>query len=272
MSMIAPPNQHQPFLPQQTPPRGSLLKEEWHHLSGMEPRRLGLLVLPSILLFVISPLLPMAAYALWLWASRSWAWRDRWASVTFWAKQGGVVVAFVLVLAALGATHVWIVPQLTEAAQAWWRTHLPGDLSLSPLDPHALPARTLLLLPLAPALTLLYEYLDPRTQVQPQRRLTAADLVEPTPTAAPPTSSPRPQARANPAPARSAPSTEQKRKSTRKPPQQMTIEGLLAPTPAQAAQPPPTPEVEKKTTPPEPPPAETHPPTFPDIDWNDVAE
>ena len=255
--------QHAPKLrPSSLPPREALLKEEWHHLVALGPLRFGLLVLLSILLFVVSPLLPIAASLLWRWAAHSWTWRNRWASVTFWAKQGGLLVALILVYAALSATRVWILPGLTAMLQAWWHAHLLGDLSLSPSDPDALLARTLLWLPLAPALAVLYEYVDPRTRVQPQRVLTPADLAEPTQqAAAPPPSPKRPPARAKERTARSAPAPERKRKRNSEPPRQMTIERFLSPTPAA----PPVGKMREQ-------PAETQPPSVPDIDWDDVAE
>lgn len=267
MSMIASPHQQKP-----APPLPQWLRDEWRHWAAMPPPRLGLLALPSLVLLVVSPLLPIAAYALWLWAAHSWAWRDRWASVTFWAKQGGWWIAALAACVALDAAHGWIVPQFLAAAQAFWHAHLPGDLSLSPLDTEALMARTLLLLPLAPALALVYEYVDPRTPMHPQRVLTPADLAEPTtPAPAPPpaaqTTPPATPTHKQEEPVReAAPPKERKRKSTRKDPQQMTIESFLSPAPAQAT-PVPSPR-EKKTEPPAP----THPSEVPDIDWDDVAE
>jgi hypothetical protein len=256
------------------PPRkttlGTWLKAEWQHVEGLPMPRFLLLFLPTILLIVISPLLPITAYALQRWASGSWAWRDRWASVTSWAKQGGVLVALILIYAALSAAQVWIFPGLTAALQAFWRAYLPGELSLSPLDIHSLFARTLLLLPLAPALALLYERIDPQTRVQPQRVLTPADLAEPTPPAAVPSASPTkqgaPPARKKSPPPSKAPMTQRKRKSTREPPRQMTIESFLEPSPAQAA---PSVEVQEKKTEP---PAQAHPPAPTAINWDDVAE
>ncbi len=266
MSLI----RHQP--PPQKTTLGIWLKAERQHVEGLPMPRFLLLFLPTILLIVISPLLPITAYALQRWASGSWAWRDRWASVTSWAKQGGVLVALVLIYAALSTAQVWIFPYLTAILQAFWSAHLPGDLSLSPLDIHSLFARTLLLLPLAPLLALLYECLDPRTRVQPQRVLTPADLAEPTPTAAPPSATPTkqeaPPARKKLSPPSKAPMTQRKRKSAREPPHQMTIESFLSLTPTQAVAPSSTPEVEKNREPP----AETHLPTPTDINWDDVAE
>src|SRR5215469_8772273 len=177
MSLTAPPDQHPP----QSAPltlKARLIRE-YRHWDEMPALRFCLLLLPSMLLLVISPLLPLAAYALWLWAAHSWDWRDRWTSIWAWAKQGGVFVALVLVFASLSSAQVWVLPQLTAMLQAFWHAHLRGDLSLSPLDLDGLLARALLLLPLAPALALLYEWIDPRTQVRLQRILTPADLVAP---------------------------------------------------------------------------------------------
>lgn len=265
MSMIASPNQQKPSHPQPPP---QWLRDEWRHWADMPPLRLCGLLLPSIVLLAVSPLLPIAASALWLWAAHSWAWRDRWASIVALAKQGGWWIAALAACVALGAAHVWIVPQFLATVQAFWHAHLPGDLSLSPLDADALMARTLLLLPLAPALALVYEYLDPRTPMHPQRVLTPADLAEPTkPAPAPP---PAAQAtlptQRKRAPAHEAAAPTKERKRTRKDPQQMTIEGFLSPAPGQAT--PTTSPVEKKTEPPAP----THPSEVPDINWDDVAE
>ncbi len=264
MSMIASPNQQKPSHPQSPP---QWLRDEWRHWAAMPPLRLCGLLLPSIVLLDVSPLLPIAAYALWLWAAHSWAWRDRWASITVFAKQGRWWIAALAACVALGEAHVWIVPQLLAAAQAFWHAHLPGDLSLSPSDSDALIARTLLLLPLAPALALVYEYLDPRTPMHPQRILTSADLAEPTkPAPAPPPSAQTtPPTQRKRAPAHQAAASTKERKSTKKPVQQMTIEGFLTPTPAQTA---PSSKAEEQSEPP----ALTHPSQVPDINWDDVAE
>jgi hypothetical protein len=255
MSLMAPLNQHQPSRPP-APERRTWLAHEWRHWMNMPPLTFALLFVPGALLLVIAPLLPIAAYVLWLWASHSWAWRDRWTSVWMWAKQGGWLVAFLMVVTVLGVAHAWLVPAFVAAAQAFWRAHLPGDLSLSPLDLHALVARSLLLLPLAPALALCAEWLDPRTCVQPRRILTPADLVRPTPreTAAPT------RATASPPPKAQKP-RQPKQRRKRPPPQQTTIESVLASDTAQTAQSvPPTPATET------PPPAATR------INWDDVAE
>lgn len=240
--------------------------------------RFCLLMLPSMLLLYIDPLLPIAAYALQLWASSSFAWRDRWASTWAWTKQGGAFVALLLVIALLSSAHVWIIPDLTAALQAFWHAHLPGDLSLSPIDPYALPARSLLLLPLAPALALVYEWLDPRTRVQHQPILTPADLVEPkTETRASTCTAPTAKEAAPPPPQGSAKSQSapkaapppRKRKSTDSSPQQITIEGYLASDKAQTRPPSPPHQAAKQRPVP---PTETHPPVAKSIDWYDVAE
>jgi hypothetical protein len=134
-------------------------------------------------------LLPFVAYALQLWAS-TWKWRDRWASLRALAPPGIVLVCCLVVLALLDHAHFWIVPTFVSSGQSFWQAYLPGDLSLSPLDLHALVARLVLLLPLAPGLALLYEYVAPRTRTQPRRILLQADLVV-TPIA-PPAATPSP--------------------------------------------------------------------------------
>lgn len=281
MSLTAPPNQHQSFpSPRPAPSITQRFAREYRHWADMPPQRLARLLLPICVLVYLDPLLPVVAYVLWLWASSSWAWRDRWTSVWTWAKQGSWLVAFFLTLAVLGAAHVWMVPQLLAALQAFWEAHLPGDLSLSPLDLNALLTRTLLLLPLAPALALYYEHIDPRTRVQLQRVLTPTDLVEPQTFTAhqappPPTAQEKPEARAK----RQAPSApkalsprQPKRRGKRPPPQQTTIEGFLAAsdaTPSQQRSP------SRKTTtkPVSPDPsAKTPPLAAKSIDWDDVAD
>ena len=193
MSMMVPPGQRQQSLPPLRPAHPikakALLAKEWRHLVDMSPLTLMLALLPSLVIFYINPLLPLTAYLLQLWASSSWSWRDRWASIGALARQGGWFVALVLVYTVLSSAHVWIFPALTESLQAFWRTHLPGDLSLSPPGVGSLLVRVLLLLPLAPALALLYEHLNPRTSGQLSRVLTPADLMEIT-------STPTPKARA----------------------------------------------------------------------------
>lgn len=259
------------------PTLGFLLKAEWQHLADMEPVRLCLLLLPSMLLLPISPLLPIAAYALWLWAAHSWAWRDRWTSIWAWAKQGGAFVALVLVIVLLSSARVWILPELTAALQAYWRAHLGGNLSLWPSDPDGLFTRTFLLLPLAPVLALLYEWLDPRTCIQPQRILTPTDLVEPKPSPkASPTASSMAQeelpllsqVRTHAAKARPVPTPTAQRKQTKKgEPTGQTTESM---TPRRLSS---TCEPSQKKKPMSPKPAtETHPSASPPIDWNDVAE
>ena len=185
-----------------------------------------------------------------------------------------------LLYAALSSINVWIFPQLTANAQAFWHAHLGGDLTLSPSDLDGLVARTLLLLPLAPALALCYEWLDPRTRVQLQRILTPADLVEPktdetkasstisstTQEATPP--SPSASRKVPPTPKAATP----QRKHTGKPPQQITIESFLASDIAQAKSPSPPRQMAKKQPASPEPPAETHPPAAKAIPWDDVEE
>ncbi len=263
MTLLAPPNQQQPAFP---PPheRNIWLAREWRHWKHLPLLTFALLLLLSTLLVVIAPLLPCAAYALWLWAAYSWEWRDRWTSIRVWAKKGSWLVTLLMAVAVLGVAHVWLVPEIIADVQAVWQAHLPGTLSLSPLALDALVARTLLLLPLAPALALCYERLDPRTCVRPRRILTPADLVAPTPRKTPdPASPPAQKARATASPAPPAPTSKTrsaKPRSTRPPLQQTTIESVLAADTAQTAQPPPTPA------------PETHPPAGKRINWDEVAE
>jgi hypothetical protein len=284
MSMIPQPHYQSP--PGQKQTLRSLLKEEWHRLEDMDPLRLCLLFLPTIVILCIDPLLPLAAYALQLWASLSWAWRDRWPSVIFWAKQGSGFVTLLLIYTALDVTHAWIIPDVTAMIQALWHTILPGTVSLDPFDERALLARSLLLLPLAPLLSLFYERLDPRTRVQNPRVLTPADLVEPAASATKkaPASSPQAahqaqpeQASTNaPAPQAKTPKPKSKHKNASPPAQQMAIESFLSTTPAPSVPPPPpkeaeTPEPEQKKVKPFLPSSPTNPPAS-SINWDDVAE
>jgi len=292
MSMSAPPNQPQPPpLPQPVPPPTlkQRLAREHRHWADLSWPRFALLALPIGMFVFMTPLLPITAYALWVWAGLSWAWRDRWASIWALARRGGVFVALVLLIAALSSAQVWIFPQLTATLQNAWSAHLPGELSLSPFSGRfSIIARTLLLLPLAPALALYFEKVNPRTRVQQQRILTARDLAPKKPKikqdAAPTAQEAAPQeptARAKPKPkakqaAKAAPREEavQQSESPPPPPEQITIEGFLASdqdqTPARPAPPTRPPakkrQAEKAETPaPAPAPATQ-------IDWNDVAE
>lgn len=279
MSLSAPPNQPQPPpLPQPAPPLTlkARIVREYRHWADLPAARFGLLVLPICLLVFISPLLPFVAYALWLWASSSWAWRDRWASIGALARRGGAFVALVLLVAVLSSAQVWMFPQLTATLQAFWHTHLPGELSLTPLLEPSLAARTLLLLPLAPALALYFERVDPRTRVQQQRILTARDLAPKKPKAKPDASpsaqkaAPQePTARAKP----DAPREPAKQHSESPPPaEQITIDSYLASNADQAQArpaPPSRPPAKERQEPA--PKAETPAPS-PQIDWNDVAE
>ncbi len=271
MTLLAPPNQKHPTLPPPTHRRNTWLAREGRHWMHMPLLTFALLLLISTLLLVIAPLLPFAGYALWLWAAHSWEWRVRWTSVWLWAKKGSWLVAFLIAVAVLDVAHIWFVPPFIAAAQALWQTHLPGTLSLSPLDLDAVGVRTLLVLPLAPALALCYERLDPRTDVRPRRVLTATDLVEPPPrqTSAPASSTAQTPPSV-PAPASSTPKAAKTAKSqprTPKPrskrpsPQQITIESVLAADTTGTAQPVPPASA-----------TEMHPPDAKSINWDDVAE
>lgn len=181
-------------------PRARFWKKEkahWQELPLAPFTWMCILVLVSLCL---SPLLPFVAYALQRWAS-AWNWRDRWASVRTLATLGIGFVCCLVVLALLDQMHFWLVPPIVSRMQNVWQTHLPGDLSLSPFDLHALAARLALLLPLAPGLALVYEYLDPRTRTQPRRILLQADLV---PTPLPPAASVPPTGLASPPEAKPA--------------------------------------------------------------------
>jgi hypothetical protein len=277
MSLTAPPSRHLPPQPAPLTLKARLMRElrHWEEMPGL---RLCLLLLPSILLLAVAPLLPLAAGTLWWWAAHSWDWRDRWTSVRSWAKQGGAFVALVLVFAILSTAQVWVLPQLTATLQAFWHAHLGGDLSLSPTDLDGLVARALLLLPLAPALALLYEWIDPRTQVQLQRILTPADLVEPTPApqTEPPEAAAPPRARkkASATPKAKAATSPRKRTRKREQAQQITIESFLAPEPTQAQATPSSPShqaAQEPVTPSPSPQASPAPPAANPINWDDVA-
>ena len=128
--------------PPSSPPEKSWLTPEWNHLDQMSLPTMGLLFVPTVLLGILNPLLPLVAYAMQRWAGSSWTWHDRWASVWTWAKQGAWIIAILVLLAWLAAVHFLFFPALVAGLQtAWLTAHLPGILSLSPLDGHALGAR-----------------------------------------------------------------------------------------------------------------------------------
>lgn len=269
MSLIAPPDR-QPKSPPRPPLRARLAHEWRHWWVHMPPHTFALLLYPTVLLLPIDPLLPLAAAALWYWASHSWVWRDCWAGIRVWAKQGSVLVACFITLALLDVAHLWIVSQLIDVLQLRWEQHLPGVLSLSPLALQALPARSLMLLPLAPALALYYEHLDPRTCVQPQRILTPKDLAEPEPAretkAGPAPTAKKPQAaraRVQSKPASKAASP--KRRSKRGDQRPITIESSLAS--GQAVQQAPSPLAPPSPSTPDVPAGS---PPQKRIDWDDV--
>ena len=282
---------HQPRTPgpPSSPAKKSWLPTEWDHLDTLSPSTMGLLFVPTVLLGLLNPLLPIAAYAMQRWAGSSWTWRDRWASIQAWAKQGTVLVAILVLLAWLAAVHFLFFPALVAGVQnAWYTAHLPGILSLSPLDGHALGARSLLSLPLAPALSLYYERIDPRTQLHPQRVLTPADLAaltHPQPVAPPASTHTTTQDQATPPPKakrRKTSSTKTKKQppTTTTSTEQMTVESVLVPDQAQK----PTPAASRRGTKTRtdahhtsPGTITTHttdqkPPDDDDIDWDDVAE
>jgi hypothetical protein len=261
--------------------RSIWLAQEWRHWKAMPPLPLTVQLVSTILLVYLAPLLPIVAFLLWRWASSSWAWRDRWSSIWVWTKQGSGLVALLIALTTLGAAHVWIIARLLAAVQALWEAHFPGDLSLSPLDLDALPARTLLLLPLAPLLALYYEWLDPRTCVQPRRILTSVDRAEPPPATdvllapSPVTheeSPPKPQTSVKSATASKARIPQQPRPRRHRPPSsQITSERVLTVETTQDARSSPPPQKKASSVLSESP-AETHPSASADIDWDDLAE
>jgi hypothetical protein len=268
MSLTIPPQ------PDRHPP--SLLTREWQHWLTMPMLPFSLLLLSTLLVFVLNPLLPIVAYMVWQWAAGSWAWRDRWTSIWTWAKQGTTFVALVLLIGSLSTAHVWLFPALTDMLQAWWHAHLIGDLSLWPINRDSLFARTLLLLPLAPALALVNEWIDPRTTVQPQRILLSTDREELKREQEPPqelsspslaTSAPKPSTPSSSA-GTEKPRIRQKKKQ--EPPQQRTIDSFLT---AETSSPPPSsPSTPTQTPQPEPPSTSPSSPSTAHFDWNDVAE
>lgn len=281
MLLIAPPHPRQPARLRQTRILRRWLSQEWHHWKNIPPLPLMVLLFSTLPLVFLAPLLPVTAYLLWRWASSSWDWRDRWSSIWVWAKQGSVLVALLIILAVLGAAHVWIISRLLLAAQVFWETHFFGDLSLSPLDLDALPARTLLLLPLAPLLALCYEWLDPRTCLQLQRMLTPGDLAEPQPatdtlltslsaTRMEPSHGSQTNAQAASVSKGKAPQQPKPRRPRPSAPQTTPGRILLAET-DQDAKPLLTPQKAELSVSPESL-AKTSPPASADIDWDDLAE
>ena len=253
-------------------------QEEWRHWEATSSQTRCLLIGLSLLLFFVDPLLPPTAYILQRWAASAWTWRDRWTSVWIWAKQGVWFVTLIVIVVLLAVTHIWIIPQLIAAAQTVWQQILPGTLSLSIFDSSDLLARSLLLLPLAPALAFLYERIDTRTYVRLKRVLTPADL-EPkpiTPDPSPPTPDPAP------APDEAAPKKtrtyKQKSRKTKAPPaEQVTIDSFLdQPLPAEEIAQTHQPKKKKRSPSPHRPatmpiPAKTTSERTP-IDWDSVTE
>ncbi len=265
MSMMQQPS---PPNPPSTPPDKSWLTSEWDHLVEMPPLTAWLLMLPTLLVGIVNPLLPLMAYGIQRWAGASWTWRDRWASVWTWAKQGAWAVAILLLMAWLAAVHVLFFPALVAGLQnAWHSAHLPDNLSLSltPMNRYALVTRILLFLPLAPALSLYYERIDSRTPMHLLRVLTPADLVtpKPSPPVAPPAptttttqdaaSTPdqatTPTPTAQPTRPKTAPIKQQHKDKKTNIIEQMTIDSVL--TPQQEASSASTPTPEAPSTPPQ---------------------
>jgi hypothetical protein len=177
-----------------SPPKSKLrswLSAEWDHLITLPIPTLLLLATLTLTLILFDPLLPFVGYGLWIWAAQSWQWRSRWASINTLARQGGWFVASLCILALLAEAHIWFFPALVSVAQALWHMiYLPGDLGLLPFQ-NDLFARCILFLPLAPTVAILYEAIEPRTEVDPRRRLLPTDLAQPT-VAPPPSTQPSP--------------------------------------------------------------------------------
>jgi hypothetical protein len=252
------------------------LAHEQHRLEKMSWQTLGLLLAVTLALILFNPLLPPLAYILQLWAA-NWAWRDRWASLRVLTKQGLTFVGALYLLATLDLAHLWIIPNLIAPLQIFWSTHLPGELSLVPIFPEDLLARCLLLLPLAPAVTTLYEYINPQANQRLHRVLQASDLANATtPTASAPLSQPTlPMRKKQEKPGqRSTPPLHRKMP----PPEQMTIDSFISKVePAQPA--PPLQQTQPATTPPNNPtkPATTRTPRpmqkqEKEIDWRNIDE
>ena len=281
--------QPRPPSPPSSPAEKSWFITEWDHLDTLSPSTMGLLLVPTLVLGLLNPLLPPVAYVMQRWAGSSWTWHDRWASVRTWAKQGAWLIATLLFIAWLAAVHFLFFPALVMGVQnAWHAAHLPDTLSLAltPLNRYALVTRILLSLPLAPALSLYYERIDPRTQMQPQRVLTPADLAaltqppQVTPPASPHTAT-QDQTTTPPKPKRRKPSAKKQHPpTTATTTEQMTIDSMLVPDQAQKPTPSASPPGKKDRV------STTHtstgsitthttdqkPPDDDDIDWDDVAE
>jgi len=234
--------------PQRKPDLRSFLSTQWQHLADMSLSTLAWLSLPTLITFWFNPFLPVLAYALQLWAGQSWQWQARWGSIRMWARQGGWFVGTLVAFGVLADAHVWFFPALVALVQLAWHDHFPGELGLLPFpwQGNNLFARITLLLPLSPALALLYERIDPRTQVDPPRMLRPIDLVKPKTNTPPAQPSAPPQAeedqdRAAKAEASTPPSAASKRPRTAqtKPHsssaqeprdlEQLTIDSFLAP-------------------------------------------
>lgn len=224
MSIMSPPSPPQP-----KPTVRTTLATEWDRFEEMSTTRLLLLVLPSILLLVVDPLVPILAYLLQVWAGSPGYWRERWAGLMVQAKQSGIVLAALALYLLLDHTQVWLVPTITFHLQLFWQTHLPGTLSLSLLDGRDLLARSFLLLPLAPIVAIYYERIDPRTSGGLKRVLMPNDLKpKPQPQTPPPPSTPAPPRKAT-TPKNATPKATTPKDATTA--HQITIESFLATDP-----------------------------------------
>ena len=235
MSLIQPQSPSKP-----KPTLRTRVASEWEHFEQMPYSRLLLLLVPSVLLLIIDPLVPIAAYLLQTWAGSSHTWRERWASLVAAAKKCGIILAALAIYLLLDHAQIWLIPTLTFSLQLLWHAYLPGILSLSPVGGQSLLARSLLLLPLAPILAIYDERIDPRTGEQLNRVLMSNDLKPPKrkapPVAAP---SPAPTTPPNPQTPTPTPTTSQKTppKKTTTPnaaaSQKITIESFLASQPVE---------------------------------------
>ena len=87
---------------------------EWSRFEKMPYTRLLLLLLPSILLFIFDPLIPIMGYLLQLWAGSSHTWRERWASLVAAAKKCGILLAALAIYLLLDHAQIWIIRTCQE--------------------------------------------------------------------------------------------------------------------------------------------------------------
>lgn len=126
---------------------------------------LGLLALA----FLIGPVVLVLAWLLQRWAAaESWHARDRWASI------GGFALVFGIIALICLSSLVLPIPLLAVGLSSLWH-HFPL-LGESPLS--TLIVRWMAALPLAPALTIGLEVVQPRTVWYPGRKLTAREQAQ----------------------------------------------------------------------------------------------